>query len=165
MGTKTIKGLTERTAPELTDAVEIETSTAQPRWLSLARIFTLFFGGRAIGGSSAGDILTNNGGQTATGMRLEDPKVNSATALAATSEEIDDAVNIAKNYLQNVDADVQAQIDAKADLTVLGSYPRRLNLAFTTGGAETTKVYTEANILSALGITNYYKTISPSGQS
>jgi len=74
--------------------ISIRIYSATYGWVTLATYndttgAVLSFGGRTIGGTSAGDILDNNSSQTATNKRFTGPRLNEDVALGSTSTEID----------------------------------------------------------------------------
>lgn len=89
MATKRLIAFTLEASPQLADSAYIHSNSAgQERRTTFAAIKALLFGGKTVGGTGAGDIADIDSAQTFTNKRLTAPGINSATAVTATSANI-----------------------------------------------------------------------------
>ncbi len=124
---------------------------------------------KTIGGSATTDVTVNNATQTLTNKTLTSPKINENVAVTATATEINklsgctattaelnlvDTYAAKIPYLANVTSDIQAQINGLTvdPLFLVHNY----GLTFT--ASATSKILTEDDVLTALGLstTAYY---------
>ena len=151
---------------------DITDSTDKHVTPALLAAFTL--DGKTIGDGTAGAIATIDANQTFTNKRLNNPGINSATAITATSAEINKLAGVTAttaeinklagltpttaelNYVDGVTAPIQTQINSIGSvLTKTFTY----GVIFTASG--TSKEITEATILTALAVGSNY-VIDPS---
>lgn len=117
MATKRLIAFTSESSPQLADSVYIHSNNAgQERRTTFAAIKTLLFGGKTVGGTGAGDIADIDSAQTFTNKRLTAPGINSATAVTATSANINILAGATitpteLSRLSGVTSNIQTQID------------------------------------------------------
>ncbi|HBA83180.1 MAG TPA: hypothetical protein DCZ95_03710 [Verrucomicrobia bacterium] len=132
--------------------ISIRIYSATYGWVTLATYndttgAVLSFGGRTIGGTSAGDILDNNSSQTATNKRLTGPRLNEDVALGSTSTEIDrlcddataTAAEVSQLHNQGALAADFAKLHAitKSAAQIDSNMPTNAALSSTNSGVET----------------------------
>lgn len=117
MATKRLIAFTSEASPQLADSAYIHSNSAgQERRTTFTAIKALLFGGKTVGGTGAGDIADIDSSQTFTNKRLTAPRINSATAVTATSANINilDGASITTaelNKLHGVTSNIQTQIN------------------------------------------------------
>lgn len=162
MATKRLIAFTSEASPQLADSVYIHSNSAgQERRSTLTAIKTLLFGGKVVGGTAAGDIANIDSPQTFTNKRINNPGINSDTAVTADSAELNilDGASITTaelNRLSGVSSNVQDQLDglvAAADSVTTRTYT--YGTGTVTGNDP--EIITEIALRTATGQGNLYR--------
>lgn len=158
-----------------TDETEVQRAgQTTTKKAAYSRIKTYILGTAGIGGTGAGDIPTNGSTGTFTNKRLTTPKINEDVALNATSTELNacrgltaaralvsDAngrVSVSSitstllGYLAGLTGSVQNQLDALSVGSGVRAVIYQTTFTMSGGGSSQVKTYTEAQILTAMGL-------------
>lgn len=162
MATKRLIAFTSEASPQLADSAYIHSNNAgQERRTTFAAIKTLLFGGKTVGGTGAGDIADIDSAQTFTNKRLTAPGINSATAVTATSANINILAGATitpteLSRLSGVTSNIQTQINnITAGIETVTTKTFTYGTGIVTGSG--TQIISEATLRTPTGAGNGYR--------